>query len=128
MLEIGFWWRNYASNKTVKRVASELNKSVRASYSYGKAMRAYRKRRKEDGTYVCFNCNETIGLHIHHIVPVSVDISLADKEYNFMLACPTCHYDACHGKDWTKYHPLPWTASRRFHSELIVTEAHEEKE
>lgn len=121
LLEIQFWWRNHASNKRVSRVASELNRTVRESYAYGKAMREFRKIAKTDGKYICFHCRKHTNLHIHHIVPVSVAPSLACDHDNFILACSKHHFSLCHNGNWQHYTKDPIRLSRDIHLDTIIT-------
>ena len=51
----------------------------------------------------CQFCGSYDNLHVHHIVPVSVNPAGELDLSNLMTLCPTCHYVFGHLFDWSLY-------------------------
>ena len=47
----------------------------------------------------CAACPSTEPVVIHHIIPVAVEATWADKPWNLMSLCPTCHITHGHAGD-----------------------------
>lgn len=48
----------------------------------------------------CTKCGSVDDLHVHHIVPVYIDPSLAFSDNNITLLCGDCHHDAHEIQGW----------------------------
>jgi 5-methylcytosine-specific restriction endonuclease McrA len=58
--------------------------------------RAMEAHRRENPT--CAACGDS-PVVIHHIIPVAVEATWADKTWNLMSLCPTCHITHGHAGD-----------------------------
>jgi len=71
------------------RNPSYVTRNARKSWDTRKAMDAYREK---PGNDCCAYCGRDQGLHVHHIVPVSVAPELAADPTNFIMLCGKgCH-------------------------------------
>ncbi len=73
---------------------------IRDSYKYRKAMKAYKAAHPN-----CEYCGRSKKVDVHHVIPVSVDPSLADKEENMISLCrkPNCHLIVGHMGNYKNY-------------------------
>ena len=84
------------------RNMSFVTKFIRSGYNVRKAMDKFRHQ-FENKTCAYCGINKTI--EIHHIVPVSVDATLADREDNFIALCRKCHRQIGHAGNYKNFVP-----------------------
>jgi len=82
----------------VRNKAYTVSKA-RHAYATHKAMRHFKKSHP-----VCAWCGRSRRLDVHHIIPVSVDVSLAASEGNMLMLCrkPQCHLIVGHNGNYAR--------------------------
>jgi 5-methylcytosine-specific restriction endonuclease McrA len=79
----------------------EALRRVREYPSYRRAMKEHRLNHPE-----CAYCGRSGSVHVHHIVPVSVDPSLASDPDNLLTLCAKrCHITIGHKGSWKTHNP-----------------------
>ena len=61
---------------------------IRSSYAYTQLMRAYRRR-----VPICERCRRRCTVHVHHRVPMAVDLDRWNDPTNLEGLCERCHID-----------------------------------
>ena len=56
-----------------------------------KRFQAIRKKVLERDKFCCFDCGSRERLHVHHVIPIRDDASLAYDIDNLVVLCPKCH-------------------------------------
>jgi hypothetical protein len=92
--------------KITNFIISVKSIGISSQWEMTKAKRAYKKKHPK-----CAVCGYDKDLEVHHIVPVSVDPSLACDENNFITLCDYgnkgCHYVFGHHRNfrskWNEY-------------------------
>jgi len=73
---------------TMMRNPSAITRHARRLWASRKAVREFRKTHK-----ACAWCGRTRRVQVHHVIPVSIDPSLAADPDNMIMLCarPNCH-------------------------------------
>lgn len=83
--------------KFLARNPSFITQFIRRGGNVRKAMDNFRN--MEENKH-CQFCGDQKRIEIHHVVPVSVDDTLADVEDNFIALCKQCHFVVGHGRNY----------------------------
>lgn len=81
---------------------SFVTKFIRSGSNVRRAMNKFRAKFENKSCAYC-GINKTI--EIHHIIPVSVDDTLADRDDNFIALCKKCHRQVGHGGNYKHFVP-----------------------
>lgn len=83
--------------KFITRNPSFITQFIRNGSNVRNAMDEYRDRKENKH---CAFCGTHKKIQIHHIVPVSHDDTLADRDDNFIALCNRCHFTLGHGNNY----------------------------
>jgi predicted HNH restriction endonuclease len=86
--------------KFMVRNPSFITQFIRRGSNVREAMDKFRN--KKENKY-CKWCGTRKKIQIHHIIPVSVDDTLADREDNFIALCADCHFVVGHGRNYKAF-------------------------
>lgn len=86
--------------KFMMRNPKFITEFIRNGYMTRHVMDVFRK--KKENTFCAF-CGTRKKIQIHHIIPVSVDDTLADRQDNMIALCHRCHFTVGHGNNYKSF-------------------------
>lgn len=84
------------------RNPSFITQFIRSGSMVRNAMNKFRRQRENS---YCSYCGKRSDIQIHHIIPVSIDDTLADVPENFIALCGKCHFSIAHANNYKSFVP-----------------------
>lgn len=103
------------------RNPTHVTKHWRDQWATRKALLAHRKENP-----VCALTGSTKNLQVHHIIPVSIDPTLAADSSNLITLTRDVHFVVAHGGNWKNFNPDIILSIQMLQAFTVVTKAHDD--